>query len=145
MSGSSDAGEKEQRPLYFCRVPDCKARSISFTRQGDMNRHTNEQHSPDRPRYVCGCCRERGQRSFLRKDRLINHLRSAHHMQGNTSWTCLREPCSMENQEVHFTSRSERDQHILATHRESNLVSSESKPEQSKPEFRRLVYKSCIG
>jgi hypothetical protein len=128
--------EEGRKPSFFCDVPECKGKS--FTRQHDLNRHKNEQHSPGCRRYICGLCRKpRAKKPFVRKDKMLHHLRSAHNMQGDMVWWCSTEHCSMEgvNQEVHFTSRSELDQHRAEAHNAFNAITSESNSEQSKSEL----------
>jgi hypothetical protein len=123
--------EAEKRSL-FCDVPDCKTtrKGKSFSRPFDLSRHKHEQHSPDCRRYICGCCRK----TFVRKDKMLRHLRSAHAMSSDTSFRCSAAPCSLEgvNQEVHFISQVELDQHLAEAHKVLDAVTSESDSEPSK-------------
>jgi hypothetical protein len=123
--------EAEKRSL-FCDVPDCKTtqKGKSFSRPFDLSRHKLEQHSPDCRRYICGCCKK----TFVRKDKMLRHLRSAHTMSGDLSFRCSVAPCSQEgvNQEVHFISQVELDQHIAEAHNVLDSISSESNSERSK-------------
>ncbi|KAH0544525.1 hypothetical protein FGG08_001297 [Glutinoglossum americanum] len=122
--------EEEHKASNFCDVPDCKAaqRCKPFSRPYDLKRHKMEQHSSNPPRYICGSCRNlQVVKFFFRKERVIKHLRSAHDMSGNSV------ACSIEgiNQEVHFASESELEQHRVEVHETPENITPESSSERA--------------
>jgi hypothetical protein len=127
------ACEDEQKSLYFCDVPDCHRRK--FSRQYDLKRHKIEQHSSDTRRYICGPCRQKKvEKPFVRKDKLMTHLRSVHNMHGSVSRRCSEGPCGTEgtNYEIHFATQPELDQHLIESHKICDAATPESNHEPSK-------------
>jgi uncharacterized Zn-finger protein len=81
-----------------CEIPGCNQ---AFTRKADLHRHQLK-HSTKPARWCCGdCCNEGLEKTFYRKDHLLQHLRALHDLPKRGKPQALEsEPCRNQTRPV---------------------------------------------